>query len=186
MGSEVPEPGDYIVASNLAVSSALTVNRLNHTMLRIENPKASLAFYRDVFGMSQTFSMNAGPFSIYYLAFPAPGDEVPSDILKTSGLRSGLLELVHVHEKAERNDGAISGGKPCSEGSTGFGHLGFTVPDVTALLRKGESAGHKVLKWPGDVGLFALGLLDASCQHLIHDRFRKLYTQVGFLRDPDG
>lgn len=186
MGSEVPEAGDYTVASKLTIPSALTVNRLNHSMLRIENPEASLAFYRDVFGMSQTFSMNAGPFSIYYLAFPSPGDKVPSDILKTAGLRSGLLELVHVHEKAEMNSDATSAEKSCSEIRTGFGHLGFTVPDVNELLRKGESAGYNVLKWPGDTGLGALGLFDASFQHLIHDRFRGLYTQVGFLRDPDG
>jgi lactoylglutathione lyase len=187
MGSEVLESGDYTVASKLTIPSAATVNRLNHSMLRIRNPEASLAFYRDVFGMSQTFSMNAGPFSIYYLAFPAPGDEVPSDILKTSGLRSGLLELVHVHETAERNGGVTSAEKSCSEMvRTGFGHLGFSVPDVNALLRKGESAGYEVLKWPGDISLGALELLDASCQHMLHDRFRGLYTQVGFLRDPDG
>ena len=186
MGSEVPESGDYIVASKLTVPSALTVNGLNHSMLRVENPAASLAFYRDVFDMSQTFSMNAGPFSVYYLAFPAPGDEVPSDILKTSGLRSGLLELVHVHKKAESNGGSTSAGQSCSEIRTGFGHLGFTVPDVDKLLRKGESAGYKVLKWPGDISLRALGLLNASYQHLIHNQFRALYAQVGFLRNPDG
>lgn len=186
MGSEVPEPGDYTVASKLTVSSAVTVNRLNHSMLRIGNPEASLAFYRDIFGMSQTFSMNTGPFSIYYLAFPAPGDEVPSDILKTSGLRSGLLELIHVHEKAEENGGAASAKDSCSGVLTGFGHLGFTVPDVNELLKKGEGAGYEVLKWPGDVSLGALELSDASSQHLLHDHFRGLYSQVGFLRDPDG
>jgi lactoylglutathione lyase len=182
----IPNSGDYIVSSKLTVPSTLTVNRLNHSMLRIGNPEASLAFYKNVFGMSQTFSMNAGPFSIYYLAFSAPGDEVPSDILKTSGLRSGLLELIHVHEKAEKISGVKSAERPRSNMLTGFGHLGFTVPDVKELLRKGESAGYEVLKWPGDTSLGALELSDASCQYLIHDRFRELYTQVGFLKDPDG
>lgn len=188
MASQTPNPGDYVVASSLIsqpeIDNSLYVNRLNHTMLRVRHPDRSLAFYKDLLGMSQTFTFNTGPFTVYYLAYQSPGDTVPSDILVTSGARSGLLELIHMHGSESQNKPVIVSGD--DEGHFGFGHLGFTVPDVLQTLKKAESSGWNVLKWPEDVSVKALGLPKRLHKVELHTKFVKLYTQIGFLEDPDG
>ena len=181
MTAAVPNPGQYALATTLTATASDTAPRLNHSMLRIASPTRSLAFYTQLFGMSQTFSFNTGPFTIYYLAYPSVGDAVPADIHATSGLRSGLLELIHVH--GPENEHIASGNEPSA---FGFGHLGFTVPDVGTLLEKAKEMGFEVLKEPGDVAARALGLPDTVADGALHPKFLAMYAQCGFLQDPDG
>ena len=50
-------------------------------MLRIRDPQESLHFYIDLMGMRTVFTMNTGPFTIYYLGYPQT-DEHREDPVK--------------------------------------------------------------------------------------------------------
>ncbi|KAJ5084000.1 hypothetical protein NUU61_008579 [Penicillium alfredii] len=77
--------------------------RLNHLALRIKDPARSLRFYIELLGMRMVFSMNAGPFTIYYLGHPPPNTSDVEEWARTTSeipaltRTSGLLELYHVH-----------------------------------------------------------------------------------------
>lgn len=135
--------------------------RLNHLAIRIKDPSRSLHFYVDLLGMRVVFSMNAGPFTIYYLGHPPPETEPTAEGLEkwaqtTSEIpvmtrTSGLLELYHVHG-TEREDGSGSGGVSTGNlpPNLGFAHLGFTVPDVKVAVERLRVNGVSILK---DVGV---------------------------------
>ncbi|KAJ5582980.1 hypothetical protein N7535_001600 [Penicillium sp. DV-2018c] len=110
---------------------------LNHLALRIKDPTRSLHFYIDLLGMRVIFTMNAGPFTIYYLGHPPPeansSEEVAAWAKRTSEIpsmtrTSGLLELYHVHGSESVEESVVSTGNVPP--NLGFAHLGFTVPDV--------------------------------------------------------
>ena len=70
----------------------------NQTMLRIKDPEASVAFYREVLGMTllDHFDFPDMEFSLYFMGYPA--SEIPSD--KTERAKwifeqPALLELTH-------------------------------------------------------------------------------------------
>ena len=54
---------------------------LNQTMLRIRDPKPSLAFYQDVLGMTllQKLDFEEMRFSLYFLAYLAEGESIPDE-----------------------------------------------------------------------------------------------------------
>jgi lactoylglutathione lyase len=127
---------------------------MNHCMIRIRNPKKSLFFYMNLLGMRTVFTINAGPKTTYYLAHPQT-PEHRADLSKFSeetaaktAFTSGLLELWHVHGSENQPEGFYSG-----TGNTppalGFGHLGFTVPNVAATVKRLEEHGVKVVKHLG-------------------------------------
>ncbi|KAF7592985.1 Lactoylglutathione lyase, partial [Aspergillus hancockii] len=131
-------PGGQNTDAPLPETSPTIGTKLNHSMLRIRDPTRSLNFYINQMGMRTVFTMNAGPFTMYYLGFPGrPEDRAdlqgwaarvsdPKNLTQTLG----LLELFHIHG-SER--GVEEGGIEMSTGNVpphlGFGHLGFTVPD---------------------------------------------------------
>ncbi|KAJ5384006.1 hypothetical protein N7517_001917 [Penicillium concentricum] len=132
--------------------------KLNHLALRIQDPGRSLHFYIDLLGMRVIFTMNAGPFTIYYLGHP-PADAKTSEDISTWAKSmseipvmtktSGLLELYHVHGTENAGaDGSVSTGN--TPPHLGFAHLGFTVPDVVAAVQRLRDGGVKILK---DVGV---------------------------------
>ncbi|KAM0420303.1 hypothetical protein ACHAPT_011964 [Fusarium lateritium] len=183
------ETGQRAVHDGLTPRRPETANiRLNHTMLRVADPDRSIQFYSHVFGMSLVFRFAAGPLTIYYLGHPAPDDQSPADIAKGLGTKSGLLELVHVHEEKHQAAGteglALPTGTP--KGRVGFGHLGFSVPDVNQLLERAQQQGYTVWKTREDTSETKMDLPDHVPRGSFHPHFLAVYTQVGFLRDPDG
>lgn len=133
--------------------------KLNHLALRIQDPSRSLHFYINLLGMRVIFTMNAGPFTIYYLGHPPADAKTEEDITawakSTSEIpvmtkTSGLLELYHVHgtENASADGGGVSTGNVPPH--LGFAHLGFTVPDVSAAVQRLREGGVRILK---DVGV---------------------------------
>ncbi|KAH8816700.1 hypothetical protein F5884DRAFT_853135 [Xylogone sp. PMI_703] len=184
-------PGDYVVADTFIVRpesqvARISINTLNHTMLQISDPGRSLLFYRDFLGMSQVFTFNTGPFTIYYLAYPSAEDAVPKDLMSNLGARSGLLELIHVHSSQRGIPNSETAGKLEKQWQLGFGHLGFTTPNVFDLLQTADREGWKVLKWPHELGTEALNLPESLQKLELHEKFVKLYMQIGFIQDPDG
>lgn len=132
--------------------------KLNHLAIRIQDPSRSLHFYINLLGMRVIFTMNAGPFTIYYLGHPPADAKTEEDITawaKTTSeipvmtKTSGLLELYHVHgtENAGADGGVATGNVPPH---LGFAHLGFTVPDVPSAVQRLREGGVRILK---DVGV---------------------------------
>jgi lactoylglutathione lyase len=144
-------PGGPTQSFNPPASSTTANYRLNHLAIRIQDPSRSLHFYIDLLGMRVIFTMNAGPFTIYYLGHPPPEANMDEWAKTTSEIpimtrTSGLLELYHVHGSENVDETVSTGNVPPH---LGFAHLGFTVPDVSAAVERLRGAGVRVLK---DVG----------------------------------
>ena len=169
--------------------------KLNHFMLRIRDPEESLHFYVDLMGMRTVFTMNTGPFTIYYLGYPQT-DEHRADPVKfgvdtVSKLQHtlGLLELYHVHgSENQPSDYYSTGNEPPN---LGFGHLGFTVPDVPTALKRLQGAGVKVLKPLGVTTRETIPLSKWEAEKgigrgAIHAEYAKVFDNIAFVMDPNG
>ncbi|WP_337995632.1 lactoylglutathione lyase [Oleispirillum naphthae] len=102
-------------------------NRLLHTMIRVLDLEASIAFYTGQLGMRllRRTDFEGGRFT---LAFVGYGDEASA----------AVLELTHNWDQAE----------PYEIGS-GFGHLAIGVPDIHAAVEAMRAAGVKITREPG-------------------------------------
>lgn len=113
---------------------------LNHTMLRVKDPKASLDFYSRVLGMKllRTVEFPEWKFSLYFLGYLPDSNLIPSTDSEKSAFvagREGILELTH-------NWGTEAEEKtPYHNGNTeprGFGHICISVPDIKAACARFE------------------------------------------------
>jgi lactoylglutathione lyase len=150
-------------------------------------------------GMRTVFTMNVGPFTIYYLGYPQT-DEHRADLPKFGADTAarlqhtlGLLELYHVHgsEKQDSNHYSTGNEPP----NLGFGHLGFTVPDVPKALERLRAAGVEVVKdlgvttresipisdWENGKGI---GVEEKGTETEIHPEYAKVFNKIAFVRDP--
>jgi lactoylglutathione lyase len=137
---------------------------LSQTMLRIKDPERSVAFYRDVLGMTlaDRYDFPAGKFSLYFMGYPASA--IPQDpVARAEWVFSqpALLELTH--NWGTESDAAFTYHNGNAE-PRGFGHIGITVPDVHAACARFEALGVQFVKRPDDGAMKGLA----------------------FIRDPDG
>ena len=150
-------------------------------------------------GMRTVFTMNVGPFTIYYLGYPQTDEhraDLPKFGLDTAlNLQStlGLLELYHVHGSEKQEDGYYQTGN--APPNLGFGHLGFTVPSVPKALERMRENGVEILKdlgvaslrsipiteWENDRGV---GLEAKGTETEIHPEYRKVFEKIAFVKDP--
>ncbi|KAJ6262906.1 Lactoylglutathione lyase [Drechslerella dactyloides] len=169
--------------------------KLNHLMLRIRDPVASMRFYIDLMGMRTVFTMNTGPLTIYYLGYPqtdtdradipAWGQRTCDNLVHTLG----LLELYHLHGSEKQPAGYYTTGNDAP--NLGFGQVGFTVPDVPAALSRLKAAGVTVLK---DLGVATRESIPLSKWEEdkgvgvgeIHPEYARILNQIAFVADPDG
>jgi lactoylglutathione lyase len=107
----------------------MTNPRLLHTMLRVKDLDASVAFYTKLLGMKE-LRRNEVPGGRYTLAFVGYGDE--SD--------TSVLELTYNWDQEE----------PYEIGSA-FGHLAVGLPDVYAACDELKKAGAKITREAGPV-----------------------------------
>jgi lactoylglutathione lyase len=145
---------------------------LQQCMLRVKDPKPSIAFYRDVMGMRLVrelhFGEGRGDFSLYFLASVPEDETTPEPTSEEAGhwmssYSGTILELTHNH--GTEKDEAFSYHNGNSD-PRGFGHLGFLVPDVEEHCKwMEEEAG--VTEW----------------QKRPHEGRMK---GLAFARDPDG
>ena len=137
---------------------------LNQTMLRIKDPDVSVAFYRDVLGMTllDRYDFPDMKFSLYFLGYPqaaAPSER--AERIRWVFDQPALLELTHNWGTEADPDFAYHNGN--SE-PRGFGHIGISVPDVHAACARFEDAGVAFVKRPDDGAMKGLA----------------------FVKDPDG
>ena len=147
--TDAPPTGDFV---------------LSQTMLRIKDPQKSLAFYRDVLGMTlvDRYDFPAGKFSLYFMGYPT--SEIPADAAARAEWvfsQPALLELTHNWGTESEADFAYHNG---NAEPRGFGHIGITVPDVHAACARFETLGVAFVKRPDEGAMKGLA----------------------FIRDPDG
>ena len=97
-----------------------------HTMVRVSNIDASLAFYRDALGLTELSRKDypQGRYTLVFLA--APGD------------LDAQVELTHNWDPE-----AYGGGR-------NFGHLAYAVDDIYATCRRLADHGVTILRPPRD------------------------------------
>jgi len=126
---------------------------LSQTMLRVKDPKKSLAFYKAM-GMTLCSEKHfpEAKFSLYYLqCLPdgvSPPENPASDDARNfvKGLYNPVLELTHNHGTEDDPDFSYKNGNE-PEGK-GFGHIGFLVNDVFETCKAMESLGATYKKEP--------------------------------------
>jgi lactoylglutathione lyase len=98
--------------------------RYLHTMVRVNNLDASMAFYRDLLGLVETgrYESKEGEFTLVYLS-------APMDLDRAKEHQAPLLELTY------NWDGEVY------EGGRNFGHLAFEVDNVYELCQKVVDSG---------------------------------------------
>ena len=101
--------------------------KYQHTMVRIKDVDASLAFYCDALGLEQVrrHDVEAGRFSLIFLA--APGDH------------EAQVELTHNWD-----------GDKLGEGDRNFGHLAYAVDDIYATCARLTEHGVVINRPPRD------------------------------------
>lgn len=124
---------------------------LSQTMIRVKDPQKSLAFYRDLLGMTLLSKSNKGDFTIYFLAHLEPGNpfqydpEGPEAYEFVKKLWRPVLELTHNH--GTEKDAAFkyhNGNDP----PQGFGHIGLLCDDLEKACEELEAAGVAFRKRP--------------------------------------
>lgn len=141
---------------------------MSQTMLRIRDPEKSVAFYRDVLGMTllNRFDFPQMKFSLYFMGYLRPEDGVlPEDPVARAEFtfrQKAAIELTHNH--GTESDPEFAGYHNGNDAPRGFGHIGITVPDVYAACERFESLGVSFVKRPDDGSMKGLA----------------------FVRDPDG
>ncbi|KAE8150061.1 putative lactoylglutathione lyase [Aspergillus avenaceus] len=193
-------PGGQNNDPKLPETSPTIGTKLTHSMLRIRDPHRSLHFYIDLLGMRTVCTMNAGPFTMYYLGIPStPADRADLSAWAarishppTLSQTPGLLELFHIHGTEKP---VAEGGYEMSTGNCppnlGFGHLGFSVPDVNETLERLRGEGVPVLKELGDAGRESVPLSaweegKGVGVGSIHANYGGFFEQIAYVADPDG
>ena len=126
---------------------------MNQTMLRVRDPGISVAFYRDVLGMTELarYDFEEMRFSLYFMGYLADGEQIPEEVGERAEwlfARPALVELTHNWgtESDAEFDGYHDGNAP----PQGFGHIGISVPDVHAACERFEHLGIEFVKRPDD------------------------------------
>ena len=126
----------------------------NQTMLRIKDPEVSLDFYTRVIGMKlyRKLDFPEMKFTLYFLGMPNDVDD--NNVPKDDNARTtwtfkqrAMLELTHNWgTEKDENFHYHNGNKD----PQGFGHIGFSVPDVYKAAERFEKLGINFIKKPDD------------------------------------
>lgn len=105
--------------------------------------------------------------------------------ITTLGTSKGLLELYHIPSDA---DTPYTSGNDYSKPGVGFGHIGFTVPDVTAALERVKSFGYEVTKPLDEAKEEQMGMPDSVVEGefgAVDEGYKRVFRQLAFVKDPD-
>jgi lactoylglutathione lyase len=141
---------------------------MNQTMLRVRTPTASVAFYRDVLGMTllQRFDFAELKFSLYFMAYLRPEDgPLPENTTERARFLANQRATIELtHNWGTEADPTFTGYHHGNSEPRGFGHIGITVPDVYAACERFERLGVPFVKRPDEGKL----------------------KGIAFIKDPDG
>ena len=155
-----------IMAALVRMTSALNPRRfsLQQTMLRIKDPKITIPFYEENFGMKllHRYDFPQWQFSIYFMGLPPPGEAPwPEPGTKESEQRLwtmdwSTLELTHNHGTELDVSFNVNNGN--AEPHRGFGHIAMMTPDVALACEKFDERGLSFQKKPDGEWLCAVVL----------------------------
>lgn len=101
------------------------------------------------------------------------------------GTSKGLLELYHI--PADETTPYSSGNDYAAPG-VGFGHVGFTVPDVDVALERVQDFGYQVLKPLNEAKEEQMAIpkdaVDGKFGE-VHQGYKHVFRQLAFVKDPD-
>ncbi len=140
---------------------------MNQTMLRVRDPEVSVAFYRDILGMTllERFDFESMEFSLYFMGYLDAGESIPADKAERARWLFGRQALVEItHNWGTEKDPDFGGYHDGNAQPQGFGHIGISVPDVYAACERFEQHGIEFVKRPDDGKMKGLA----------------------FIKDPDG
>lgn len=144
----------------MATKTDTSTYKLNHTMLRVKDPKESVKFYEFI-GMKlvKKLEFPDNKFDLYFLAYDSP-----KALSHGKGVldREGVIELTHNYGSENDANFKINNGN--AEPHRGFGHTCITVDNIQAACTRLEDAGYK----------FQKKLTDGKMRH------------IAFVLDPDG
>jgi lactoylglutathione lyase len=128
-----------ITAANMTDPSKY---KFNHSMLRIKDPKASLAFYKHL-GMSvvEEKKFPDNKFDLYFLAYNSPKAASHGNHWSD---REGIIELTHNYGTEDDPNYKVANGN--KEPGKGFGHVCISVDNIQAACKRIGDAGYKFQK----------------------------------------
>lgn len=100
---------------------------MNHTCIRIKDPKVSVPFYERNFGMKLLQKFDFDSFSLYMLA-------IDDGSGANWAAREGVLELTHNHGTENDPEFTVNNGN--GEKDRGFGHICFSVDNIEATQER--------------------------------------------------
>ncbi|KAG7460441.1 lactoylglutathione lyase-like [Solea senegalensis] len=138
---------------------------MQQTMLRVKDPVRSLDFYTRVLGMTllQKIDFPSMRFTLYFLGYEDKSD-IPANVKERTAWtfsRRATIELTHNWGSESDENLSYHNGNKAPQG---FGHIGVSVPDVSAACRVFEERGATFVKKP-DSGKI---------------------KDLAFIQDPDG
>jgi lactoylglutathione lyase len=143
------ESADGLASEKPAATRGFT---LNHTMLRVKSPQASLRFYTEVLGMQllRRLDFEEMRFSLYFLGFVDEHQAPPAEAAERTRWtfsQAGILELTHNWGSEDDNSIDYHNG---NDAPKGFGHLGINVPDLALACEHFDRHGVRFIKRPED------------------------------------
>jgi lactoylglutathione lyase len=116
--------------------------KLNHSMLRVKDPKRSIQFY-EFLGMKviNTIKNPDAKFDLYFFAYDSP-KAVSHGNHWTA--REGIIELTHNYGTEDDSEYEINNGN--KEPFRGFGHVCISVDNIQAACKRIEDAGYPFQK----------------------------------------
>jgi lactoylglutathione lyase len=138
---------------------------LNHTMLRVKDPKVSLDFYSRVLGMKllRKVEFSEWKFTLYFLAYLPDTSVLPESDADRGAFvagREGILELTHNWGTEDQDKTPYHNG---NSDPRGFGHICISVPDIENACARFEKLNVTFQKKLGEGGM----------------------KNIAFIRDPD-
>ncbi|KAF2009613.1 glyoxylase I [Aaosphaeria arxii CBS 175.79] len=118
-----------------------TSYKLNHSMIRVKDPKRSVEFY-EFLGL-KLINQHKNPdakFDLYFLAYDSPGAVSHGNHWSD---REGIVELTHNYGTENDPNYKIANG---NTEPRGFGHLCISVDNIQAACQRIEDAGYRFQK----------------------------------------
>ena len=139
---------------------------LNHSMLRIKDPVASLDFYTRIMGMyvMRRLDFSEMSFSLYFLVKSEKNNPPPEDVGERTEWvfnQKSVLELTHNWGTEDQDDFAYHNGNSKPQG---FGHVCFAVQNLK-----------KAVEW-----------FDSNQVEFVKRPEQGKLKDVAFIKDPDG
>ena len=136
----------------------------NQTMMRIKDPKISLDFYTRIIGMKlyRKLDFPEMKFTLYFLAMQGDVDDSQTptdDNARTTWTFSqrAMLELTHNWGTELKKGFQYHNGNSEPQG---FGHIGFSVPDVYQASDRFSKLGGKFIKKPDEGKMKGLAFIE--------------------------